>query len=152
MPQLTFVTVCMGRLAFLRQTLGRMAGQAESQCILVDYSCPARAGDWAEKTHPAVRVLRLPGHVTFSITAARNAGARLVQTPWICFVDCDVALDAAFAATLLPGLQPGHFYRPRPQRTGTIGTWLVGAADFHRAGGFDEALRCYGEDDYDAFD
>src|SRR5438128_5771015 len=104
MPQLTFVTVCMGRVAFLKQTLGRMIGQLDSACILVDYSCPERAGDWAEQAHPSVQVLRLPGHTTINIGAARNAGARLVKTPWICFVDCVVVLGAAFTATLLPRL------------------------------------------------
>jgi GT2 family glycosyltransferase len=152
MAQLSFVTVCMGRLAFLRQTLGAMAAQPGAQCILVDWSCPDQCGDWAEQNHPGVRVLRLGGHTTINVAAARNAGAAEAQSEWIGFVDADVVLDAAFCATLVPQLQSGHFYRPAPERIGLSGTFLCLRADFLRAGSFDEVRRCYGDDDYDLYD
>ncbi len=152
MAQLTFVTVCMGRLAFLKQTLGHMAAQPDCETVLVDYSCPEHSGDWAEANLPAVRVLRIPGRTTISVTTARNAGAAVVDTPWICFVDADIVLDPAFAATVLPQVRPGNFYRPDPERMGVSGTFLVARADFARAGGYDEALRSYGDDDYDVYD
>src|SRR5262249_30464906 len=87
MAQLTFVTVCMGRLSFLRQTLGRMVGQPDCATVVVDYSCPEASGDWAEANHPEARVVRVPGRRTLSVTAARNAGAAVADTPWLCFVD-----------------------------------------------------------------
>jgi hypothetical protein len=152
MAQLTFVTVCMGRLAFLRQTLGRMAAQPDCATVLVDYSCPEHSGDWAEANVPAVRVVRVPGRSTISVSAARNAGAAVVTTPWICFVDADIVLNPAFAPTVLPQVRPGTFYRPHPERMGVVGTFLVTREDFARAGGYDEVLRCYGEDDYDLYD
>jgi hypothetical protein len=152
MTQLSFVTVCMGRLAFLRQTLGAMAAQRAAQCILVDWSCRDQCGAWAEQNHPGVRVLRRPGHATINVAAARNAGAAEAQTAWLGFVDADVVLEGNFCATLLPQLQAGHFYRPAPERIGLSGTFLCGRDDFQRAGGFDEMRRCYGDDDYDLYD
>ncbi|MCI0457300.1 MAG: galactosyltransferase-related protein [Gemmataceae bacterium] len=152
MMQLTFVTVCMGRLAFLKQTLGHMVAQPDSRTILVDYSCPEQSGDWAEANFPAVRVVRIPGRTTISVTAARNAGSAVVDSPWICFVDSDIILNPAFAATVTPQVRPGNFYRPYPERGGISGTFLVARADFARAGGYDEELRSYGDDDYDLYD
>jgi GT2 family glycosyltransferase len=152
MADLTCVTVCMGRLAFLRQTLGALAAQQGTRCILVDWSCPDHSGEWAALHHPYVNVLRLSGHATINVAAARNAGATLVETPWLGFVDADIVLDPTFAATLLPQLQRGCFYRPTPERIGLSGTFLCRHEDFVRAGGFDEVRRCYGDDDYDLYD
>jgi hypothetical protein len=152
MPQLTFVTVCMGRLAFLKQTLGRMVQQPDCACVVVDYSCPENAGDWAEAHHPQARVLRIPGQQTINVTAARNAGAALVETPWICFIDADIVLDPRFAATVLPQVRPGNFYRADPPSSGIVGTFVCARADFERTGGYDEVFRAYGDDDYDLYD
>jgi glycosyltransferase involved in cell wall biosynthesis len=149
---IAFVTVCRARLDFLKQTLPAMLAQPVLSVVLVDYSCPERCGDWAEATHPAVRVLRIPGQATLNIGAARNAGAALATASWIGFVDCDLVLDPSFVAVVGPMLEPGCFYRAHPESMGISGTWLVGAEDFRRSGGYDDVFRCYGDDDYDAFD
>ena len=152
MPQLSFVTICMARLSFLKQTLPHMIAQPGCEVIVVDYSCPENTGDWVEANHPQVRVLRMPGHTTVNVTRARNAGAAIVQAPWICFIDADIVLDPAFATTVLPQVKPGHFYRAHPQSTGIVGTFIVSRDDFEKSGGYDEVFRTYGDDDYDMYD
>ncbi len=152
MAALTIVTTCMGRLAALRQTLGLMLRQPGSSCVVVDYSCPDGAGDWVEANHPLARVVRVPGRSRFNASAARNAGARHADAPWICFVDSDVALEPGFADTLLPKLEPGGFYRAWSDDRGLGGTFACSRADFDRAGGYDEVYPCWGEEDNDLYD
>ncbi len=152
MAALCFVTTCMGRLAALRQTLGPMLLQPDSSCVVVDYSCPDGAGDWVEANHPRARVVRVAGRSRFNLSAARNAGARNADGPWICFVDCDVILGPGFAAELRSMLGTGGFYRTRSDDRGLGGTVACSRADFERAGGFDEVYACWGEEDNDLYD
>src|SRR5262245_41343728 len=132
MPTLCFVTVSMGRLSFLQQTLGRMVNQPDSRTVVVDYSCPDRTGDWVESNYPDVAVVRMPGHSTFQPAVARNAGARADGTTWLCFIDADVILDENFAEQVLPTLRPRHFYRANPSDAGTWGTFICSREDFER--------------------
>jgi glycosyltransferase involved in cell wall biosynthesis len=152
MAALAFVTTCMGRLAALRQTLGPMLRQPGSSCVVVDYSCPDGAGDWVEANHPQVRVVRVPGRSRFNASAARNAGARHADAPWICFVDSDVVLEQGFIEAVLPTLQPGGFYRAWSDDRGLGGTFVCSRTDYDRAGGYDEVYPCWGEEDNDLYD
>ncbi len=122
--------------------------------VVVDYSCPEGAGDWASIEHPAARVVRVPGRSRFNLSAARNAGARAVgeAAGWIAFVDSDVVLDPAFAATVRPALASGGYYRARSADPGLGGTFVCSRRDFERVGGYDETYPCWGEEDNDLFD
>lgn len=142
----------MGRLASLRQTLGRMVAQPDCSCVLVDYSCPDRCGDWAEAHAPGARVVRMPGRTEFNLAAARNAGARHADAPWVCFLDADVLLEPGFAATLLRALSPGGYYRAASGDPGLAGTVACARADFARAGGYDEVYRGWSGEDTDLYD
>jgi glycosyltransferase involved in cell wall biosynthesis len=153
MSDLCFITTCMGRLKALQQTLGSMVGQSDGAgVVVVDYSCPDRAGDWVEAHHPLVRVVRAPGRGQFNLAAARNIGARHADAPCLCFVDADVVLDPGFAAAIRPALAPGGFYRARSDDPGLGGTFVCARADFERVGGYDEVYPCWGEEDNDFFD
>jgi GT2 family glycosyltransferase len=153
MADLCLVTTCMGRLAALKKSLGPMLGQAGvSVVVVVDYSCPDGAGDWAEANFPTARVVRVPGQATFNAAAARNIGARHSDAAWICFVDSDVVLEPGFAAAVRPALAPGGFYRAWSDDPGLGGTFLCARADFERVGGYDEVYPCWGEEDNDLFD
>jgi GT2 family glycosyltransferase len=152
MADVCFVTTCMGRLAALRQTLGAMLEQPGGSCVVVDYSCPDGAGDWVAAHHPAARVVRVPGQAAFNLAAARNAGARHADAPWICFVDADVVLDPGFTAAAVPALVPGGYYRAYSPGGGVGGTVACARADFERVGGYDEMYRCWGEEDNDLYD
>jgi glycosyltransferase involved in cell wall biosynthesis len=152
MAVFTFIVVCKGRLEHVRQTLGSLVKQPEGVCIVVDYSCPDKVGDWVAATYPEVRVVRVPGEEHINVARARNLGAATVDTPWLCFADADVSLHPGFAAELLPRLTPKHSYHPHPFMQGAGGVFVCSREDFLRTGGFDEVLQVYGDDDYDLFD
>ena len=141
----------MGRLGALRQSLPATLAQ-RGTCILVDYSCPEHCGDWVEASHPRARVVRVPGQGRFNASAARNAGARHADAPWICFVDSDVVLAPEFSDVVAPGLAPGGFYRAFSSDRGLGGTFVCSRADFERVGGYDEIYPCWGEEDNDLYD
>ena len=120
--------------------------------MVVDYACPDRTGDWVEANHPSVRVVRVPGQRHFNLAAARNAGARHADAPWICFVDADVVLDPGFTPALLEVLAPAGYYRVLAGDGGVGGTFACARADFERVGGYDEVYRGWGEEDNDLYD
>jgi glycosyltransferase involved in cell wall biosynthesis len=151
MPDLTFVTTCMGRLAALQQSLRPMLVQGVT-CVVVDYSCPEGSGDWVEAAHPSAQVVRVLGQARFNASAARNIGAHQVAAQWICFVDSDVVLDPCFAESVFPMLAPGGYYRAFSTDRGLGGTFICSRADFERLGGYDEMYRCWGEEDNDLYD
>lgn len=151
LPDLCFVVTCMGRLAHLQQSLPRLAMQAGSECILVDYSCPDHCGARAEAAFPGVRVVRVPGQRTFNLARARNAGAAAATAPWLCFVDADVLVAPRFAEALRPLLQPRLLLRASPLVPELWGTHVVPAEDWRRVGGYDECFAGWGGEDVDFF-
>ncbi len=141
----------MGRLGALRKSLLPMLEQGGS-CMVVDYSCPEKSGDWVEASHPSARLIRVAGEARFNASAARNVGARHADAPWICFVDSDVVIAAEFSRVMVPRLAPGGYYRATSKDRGLGGTFICSRADFERAGGYDEMYRCWGEEDNDLYD
>lgn len=152
MADLCFITYCMGRLAFLRQTLGRMVEQADCSCVVVDWSCPDGTGAWVEANHPPVRVVRVPGQRTFHVNGARNAGARVADAPWLAFIDADILLAPEFVKQLRPALRDGSYYRAHPSAEGICGSVICTRADYERSGGYDNTFHGYGDNDHDFFD
>ncbi len=151
LPDLAFVVTCMGRLRHLQQSLPRLAMQAGTECILVDYSCPDHCGAWAEAAFPGVRVVRVPGQRTFNLARARNAGAAAAAARWLCFVDADVLVSARFAEALRPLLQPRLLLRASPLTPELWGTHVVPTEDLRRVGGYDECFEGWGGEDVDFF-
>jgi len=143
----------MGRLAFLQQTLGAAAAQPDCACAIIDYSCPDHCGDWVAAHYPQVVVVREPGQVKFVQGRARNLGGRATDAPWLCFRDAEVLLEPSFAATVLPLLRPGHYYRSDSLADpGLFGTFICSRADFERVGGYDEVYQGWGDADVDLYD
>ena len=145
---LWFVTTCMGRLAALKEALPTFVAQPKSRVVVVDYSCPDRAGDWVEAHHPACRVVRVPGQEFFHLSRARNEGFRVVpeDAGWVCFADADVCLSPEFAEWVRGRFAPGRFFLVPMGRgnKGLTGLILASRADVARCGGFDEGYRNYG--------
>jgi glycosyltransferase involved in cell wall biosynthesis len=151
MSDICFITTCMGRLAHLQQTLPLAVTQVQSQCVVVDYSCPQKCGDWVEQHYPGVKVVRVPGQTRFNISRARNLGAQVADAPWFCFFDADTLLDEHFADLVRPRLEPRCFFTAQPWVKGLMGTFLCSRDDFLRAGGYDEVFQGWGTEDRDLY-
>ena len=151
MAFITFVTTCRGRLAHLRETLPTFAGQPDAAVVIVDYGCPDASGDWVEANFPQVEVVRSPESPRFELARARNLGAARVRSPWICFIDADTRVEAAFSEQLKPLLAPGCFYRARSRNPNTWGTAVCTAEDFEDIGGYDEVIEGWGKEDEDLY-
>ena len=109
METIGFVTVSKGRLHHIRQTLPLMAAQQADKLIVVDYSCPDGTGDWVEANVPAAQVVRVTDDPGFSLTRARNIGARHAGTDWLVFADADIVTEAGWLAWMRDNLQGGRF-------------------------------------------
>jgi glycosyltransferase involved in cell wall biosynthesis len=152
MADLCLITTCMGRLAHLQQSLPAAAVQPRCSCVVVDYSCPERAGDWVEQQYPTVKIVRVPGQAHFSPSRARNAGAAAADAPWLCFFDADVVLAPTFSERMLPVLTPGTFYTVAPWKWELFGTMICPHDAFRRAGGYDEVFAGWSGEDSDLCD
>ncbi len=148
MAELTYITTCKGRLAHLKQTLPRAAGQG-LPCVVVDYSCPDETAQWVEAHFPQAAVVRVEGEAGFHAARARNLGAAAATTPWLAFFDVDVLLEPAFGETVVPILTAGHFYRASPVTRQTWGSIICAREDFAGVGGYDETYRGWGGEDDD---
>jgi len=155
------VVTCMGRLAFVQRTLPTVIAQDGIGYCLVDYSCPDRAGDWLERAHAdriragTMAVERVEGKQYFHKTAALNAGARAAVARGaraLCFADADTSFAAGALAEIGALLAPGRFLVCGRGPDGAslrslTGLLVVYAADFQRAGGYDEAFTDWGSED-----
>jgi glycosyltransferase involved in cell wall biosynthesis len=143
----------MGRLPFLQQTLPTLVAQPECRCVVVDYSCPQMTGDWVEAHFPQVEIVRVQNQTEFNLARGRNAGLAHVQEPWICFIDCDLKLSSEFAASVLPTLNAGHFYRADPLvDMGMCGSCICPTEVVQNLGGYDDVYEGWSEEDVDFYD
>ena len=156
-----FVVVsCMGRLSFLRQTLGTVLSDPTPRYCLVDYSFPEHCGEWirhswsTEVQSGRLIIESVAGKTHFNKSAAFNAGARRALAEgaeYICFLDADTIVQHGFFPWLLPQLQQGTFLIAGlrfgydiPSLTGVL---VVSADDFKETTGFDEAFEGWGAED-----
>ena len=158
---LSVVVTCMGRRAFLEQTIASIRAPGVGYC-LVDYSCPDRAGDWLEARYPddirsgAMIVVRVEGREFFHKTAALNLGARAAiarGARHLCFADADTMFAPAAFVEIAARIRDGCFLIASgdaatgasvPSLTGLL---VVDSDDFTRAGGYDEAFEDWGSED-----
>jgi mycofactocin system glycosyltransferase len=103
-PRCTYVVPVRDRPRQLDRLLGSIA--PGSQVIVVDDASYDRAGMEAVATRHGARLVALPRNV--GPAGARNAGLRLVRTPFVVFVDSDIVLAENTVPTLLK-----HFADPR---------------------------------------
>ncbi|MBK8742615.1 MAG: glycosyltransferase family 2 protein [Betaproteobacteria bacterium] len=151
-PALTFVTTCMGRLRFLRETLPLLAAQPATACVVVDYGCPDHCGDWVQAHLPQVKVVRWPAASTFHAAHARNLGAAAAVTEVLCLIDGDIRVDPDFAPAILAQFDPRCYYLAEPLAGDISGTVVCARAAFAFAEGYDEACTGWGGEDLDLYD
>lgn len=148
-PKISFIVPCMGRLAFLEQTLPSVISQSNCEYILVDYSCPDECGKWAERKYPQVKVVRKPGAEHFNLSWARNIGANLACSEWLCFLDCDVVLSQHFVARVRFLLGQRNFVAVAEYLPGLSGLLVCRRVDFFAVGGYDTRFTGWGGEDDD---
>jgi hypothetical protein len=155
------VVPCMGRLDFLQQTLPVFFRQPLIRYCLVDYSCPQRAGEWAERECPSevragrLAVERITGEQYFHKSRAHNAGARRAMrdgATHLCFMDADTIVRPDFGRWVADHFRTGKFLIAARAAGGkhvrsTGGLLVVSAADFVAAGRYDEAFIGWGCED-----
>ncbi|MFA6314563.1 MAG: glycosyltransferase family A protein [Sterolibacterium sp.] len=146
---LCYITTCKGRLEHLKRTLPRVVNQPDVSCVVVDYACPDNTADWVAANFPQVTVVRVTGEAGFNAARARNLGARAANAPWLAFFDADILWSPQFAATVIPCLEVGHFYRADPVTLQSWGSIICHRRDFAEIGGYDEAFAGWGGEDDD---
>ena len=90
MDDLTFLTVCKGRLEFLKQTIPGVVNFEGASSVVVDYSCPDGTADWLAQEHSAVHCVKVPNADVFEKTKALNIGAKEIKTKYLCVTDADI--------------------------------------------------------------
>jgi hypothetical protein len=131
-----------------------MLAQKGTRTIVVDAECPDGTAGWVAANHPAAHVVKLPDSAIFNLSRARNAGLAAVTTPWVCFIDADILLAPDFWGQIRPRLAPGQFYgfRNTREKYGITGTVIAETTTVLKFGGYDEAIKGYGGEDYEFYD
>ena len=148
---LTVIVTCMGRLHHMRQSLPLLVLQPGIRCIVVDYGCPDRVGDWTEQNFPEVDVVRAGPVTHFNVAKARNLGARHARAPWLCFMDADTLVAPGFMQQRMDALREKCFYRAEPCPQELVGLVICPRADFEKIGGYDEVFEGWACEDRDLY-
>ena len=152
----SIITACKGRLEHLKESLPAMLGQADSEVIVVDYSCPDSTADYVSAHFPKARTVRVEGEEGFSNWKARNAGAAIAKGTFLLFCDADIVLAKDATKQLAKLLTPasfGYFKNEISKKAGRRdaglsanqlkGFQVIPKASFDEAGGYDELLTGY---------
>ncbi len=155
MNDVTFITTCKGRLEHVQQTLPMILAENPAQVIVVDYGCPQHVGEWVERAHPSVKVVRVDDDPGFCVARARNIGAQYATSPWLFFIDADVQVRPGLGAWLDANLDSRRYYRASPvdgeRDREAWGSFVCTREAFQEIGGYDEAFRGWGGEDDDIY-
>lgn len=156
MNRIAFVTTCKNRLHHLQQTLPLWVAEGPDEIVVVDYGCPQGTGDWVEANWPQVTVVRVDDDPGFCVARARNLGAAVVESEWICFIDADIFVAAGWVTWMREHLNGGCFYRAAPvngvREPEIWGTVIVQQGAWREIGGYDEFFFAWGGEDADLYD
>lgn len=155
MTTIAFITTCKGRLHHLKQTLPRFVSAAPDEIVVVDYGCPDGSGEWVEGNFSGVSVVRVTDDPLFCLSRARNKGAAIARSEWLCFIDADILIDPEWVAWMRESLENGGFYRAElvagERDRNAWGTCICPRSAFDAVGGYDEVIRGWGVEDDDFY-
>jgi glycosyltransferase involved in cell wall biosynthesis len=150
---LSLITTCKNRLPHLKQTLPLMLRQPGAEVIVVDYGCEQGTSAWVREHHPAARLVHVDDDPVFCAARARNLGAKRASGEVLCFIDADVLLQLEFGKWLELNQKPDVFYTyPAHKGPELAGFLIVARESFLKIGGYDEAIRGWGGEDFDAYE
>jgi glycosyltransferase involved in cell wall biosynthesis len=152
-PTFSIVTCCKGRLEFLKRSLPTFVQQAETEVVVVDYDCPERTKDWVAAHYPDVRVAAVADAPLFNLSRARNIGVDAARGRWLVLCDADMLLVPSFAQEMRERMAPGTYLRPyqdTPSGARKLPFPLLCEATAYRdVGGYDDAFRGWGAEDWE---
>jgi len=152
-PTFSIVTCCKGRLEFLKRSLPTFVQQAETEVVVVDYDCPDRTKEWVAAHFPDVRVAAVTDAPLFNLSRARNIGADAARGHWLVLCDADMLLVPSFAQEMRKRMAPGTYLRPyqdTPSGARKLPFPLLCEATAYRdVGGYDDAFRGWGAEDWE---
>ncbi len=133
-----------------------MVAQSPDEIIVVDYGCPDKAGEWVETNFPHVKVVRVNDDPNFCLARARNLGAEVSQSTWLCMIDADVCIKSGWAEWMRRHLHPDYFYRSGEvngkRDSETSGTAIIPYANWAALGGYDDVIRGWGAEDKEFYE
>jgi glycosyltransferase involved in cell wall biosynthesis len=158
MPTLSCITTCKGRLEHLKESLPKICAAGFDEVIVVDFDCPQSTADWCRANYPKAKAIRVSNQPKFSMTKARNIGARNALSCWLCFLDADVLIKTHFTSAFRKKIRNGNFYPlatflrlQRKDLHGLAGTVVCEYSAFRSVGGYDEVMADYGWEDIDFY-
>lgn len=139
----------MGRREHLEMTLPFMLSTFD-KVIVVDWSCPQGSGGYASSE--GASVVYKYGEKYFDAARAKNYGAKLVTTEYVCFVDADSFCMPGLKDELQSLLCPDSMILSARNSDGTdiedtVGFLACPLSAFCDVGGFEECWTGWGGED-----
>jgi hypothetical protein len=118
--------------------------------VVVDWSCPQKCGDFAEKE--GAHVIRKTGEQYWNASKARNMGAHAVKSRSVCFIDADVMVAPGTRSEIESLLDLSHMVlAPRASDGSDVhnlnGFIALDIGQFWGVKGYREFLEGYGLED-----
>ena len=137
-------------MSHLKFSLPRLLEQRAHEIIVVDYDCPNSTAEWVKANAPEAIVIKEYDNSGFSLSIARNVGARQATGNWLCFVDADTLASEGWMHWLQKNVRKGHYYvAPAGAHKDLTGVMVCSKEEFELAGRYDEAIRGWGGEDID---
>lgn len=151
LPDLEIVTICKGRLDFLKQTLPAMIATG-FPVVVVDYDCPQGTAAYVASTFPSVRVVKVENCDGFNHSRARNLGAAGGRSRYLMFLDSDINLGPDFSQQLAKmTLVEGTYYLNSIGSHNMNGQCVLARSKYELVGGYDELFSGWGFEDIDFY-
>lgn len=126
MKKLSLITTCMGRLDHLKRTLPQRI-HPDIENIVVDWSCPNRAGDWIQSNYGNdVIVIKVRGQRHYNRSISRNTALQAATGEFVCNADADLMINPHFYDYILPLLDQNWFISAIPLRAFIPGLCMAG--------------------------
>ncbi|GAB5455378.1 MAG: hypothetical protein Hens2KO_16070 [Henriciella sp.] len=118
--------------------------------VIVDFDCPENTGTWAE-SHTDAILVQMTDRPNFSLSEARNAGARNASGEFLFFIDADTILTPEFFEQVFQTIDESSFVSLRGRSKGQGGVIVAPAKAFLDIGGYDEVFSGWGVEDNDIY-
>ena len=129
-----------------------MLKQSFSEVIVVDYGCEQGTGSWVPKEHPSAKLVEVKDDPTFCVARARNIGAAKASKRFLCFADADVLINMDLGEWCSENARTQAFYLNSGRVRELHGFVICSKESFEKIGGYDEAFRGWGSEDFDLYE